>query len=129
MEKAAPMENAAMEPVAMKDMAKQQAKKRKRVGSVATGPRARLLVFLGKKERTKYGLRKEDLTLNHYGKVVSKKVSDVSKQRFGKHACNAWCEAVSIARETLGMVGFVPVGGSSAEGQALYKKAKSILGA
>jgi hypothetical protein len=37
-----------------------------------------------------------------------------------------WPQAVRKAREALGLVGYVPVGGNTREGQELYKKAKSI---
>ena len=83
-----------------------------------------LQVFLGTKERTSGGLKKSDLTKNRDGKVVSKKASDRAKKT-GKHIAK-FGKAVAQARKSLGIKGFVPVGGKTARGQALLKKARSL---
>lgn len=40
-----------------------------------------------------------------------------------------WQKAVSDARKTLGFTGFVPVGGKTPEGQALYEEAVTLYNA
>merc|ERR1711972_435140 len=40
-----------------------------------------------------------------------------------------WAEATKKARKALGLTGFVPVGGKTAAGKALYAKAKALLSA
>ena len=38
-----------------------------------------------------------------------------------------WADATKAARKALGLVGFVPVGGKTVAGKALYAKAKSLM--
>merc|ERR1719494_585822 len=94
-------------------------KKAKRVSKIARGKRAKSAVFKGKKEKTLSGLKKENLTKNKSGKVVSKKKSDR-----GRH--NKWTAAVARARKELKLKGFVAVGGKSALGRSLLAKARSL---
>merc|ERR1719356_2103461 len=63
---------------------------------------------------------------NKSGRLVSKKRSAQGKKVY-KNTIKEWAEAVKKARKALGCKGFVPVGGKSAAGKALYKKAKSLL--
>merc|ERR1712176_630629 len=105
---------------AMKGMKRRAMKKSK----IAKGKRGKSSVFRGTKEKTVGGLNKADLTKNKNGKVVSKKSSAAGKKAF-KHI-RGWNAAVTKARKALGIKGFCAVGGKSAKGQALYKKAKSL---
>merc|ERR1719382_1267998 len=91
-------------------------KKAKRVSIVATGARAKNSVFSGNKEKSKRG------------KVVSKKQSAQGKKVYGR-TIKAWADACKAARKALGCKGFVPMGGKSAAGRALYAKAKAIMAA
>merc|ERR1711915_743400 len=94
---------------AMKKTMKTMKKKamKKRVSKIARGRGAKAKVFYGKKESTTSGLKKTDLVLNKKGKVVSKKSS-------------------ARAKKILGMKGFQIIGGKTAKGQALLKKARSL---
>merc|ERR1711915_108445 len=91
---------------------KKKGKKAKRVSKTARGRGAKAKVFKGKHEKTAGGLRKENLCLNKYGKVVSKKSSDRAKK-------SKFMQAVSKARKELKIKGFQAVGGKTAAGQAL----------
>ena len=59
--------------------------------------------------------------------MVSKKQHARGKefQKSGK----LWLDAVLTARKELGLKGFCPVGGKSAQGKALYAKAKALYAA
>merc|ERR1711962_165329 len=94
-------------------------KKAKRVSKIAKGKLAKSAVFKGKKEKTVSGLKKENLTKNKSGKVVSKKQSDRGKR-------NKWTAAVAKARKDLKCKGFVPVGGKTPAGRALLARARSL---
>merc|ERR1712187_174417 len=107
---------------------KRAMKKAKRVSIIAKGSRARSSVFSGRKQKTLSGLTKEGLMKNKFGKVVSKKSSARTKKAYAR-TIKAWGDAVKAARKALGVTGFVPIGGKSAAGRALYAKAKSILAA
>merc|ERR1712107_231970 len=98
-------------------------KKVKTVSKVAKGRGAMARVFRGVKERTSGGLTKDKLTKNKRGKVVSKARSACSKKNFAKSPLKKWAEATKAARKALGLTGFVPVGGKTAAGKALYAKA------
>merc|ERR1711957_286544 len=104
-----------------------KAMKVKKVSVIAKGKGARGRVFAGKKAKTATGLTKDKLIKNKSGKVVSKKASAAGKIRWVKNGLKAWSDAVKKARKELGVVGFVPIGGKSAAGRALYAKAKSLL--
>nr|AFY23234.1 dinoflagellate viral nucleoprotein DVNP.12 [Hematodinium sp. SG-2012] len=98
----------------------------KRVSKVAHGKRAKSSVFRGTKEKTGGGLHKSDLCRNKNGKIVSKKASDMAKKRFKKNGLDKFIVAVQKARKALNIKGFQAVGGKSAKGQALLKKARSF---
>merc|ERR1740120_518663 len=99
-------------------------KKAMKKSNVAKGKRAKSSVFRGTKAKTSGGLTKDKLTKNKAGKVVSKAASAAAKKRFAK-TLGAWNKAVQTARKELGIKGFCAVGGKSAQGKALYAKAKS----
>lgn len=76
-------------------------------------------VYKGTREKTRGGLKKSDLKMNKYGKIVSAKKSKVSSS-------SKWMQAVAKARKTLGVRGFQAVGGQTKEGQALLAKSRSF---
>merc|ERR1712060_618202 len=88
---------------------------------IARGRLAKVHVLKGKNEKAAGGLTAKDLTKNKHGRVVSKKRSARGKQ-------NAWTKACMEARKALGVKGFCAVGGKSAQGKAVYTKAKAIMG-
>merc|ERR1712203_1105809 len=102
--------------------------KAKRVSVVAKGSLAKATVFSGRKQKTKSGLTKASLAKNKRGKVVSKKMSANGKKVYGR-TIKAWADATKAARKALGVKGFVPVGGKSAAGRALFAKAKALMAA
>merc|ERR1719171_2089397 len=101
-------------------------RKAMKVSTIAKNKYAKRTVFNGKtgKTKTSGGLTKAHLTKNKNGKIVSKKQSAAGKKAF-KHI-SKWTAAVNKARKQLGVKGFQAVGGKSAKGQALLKKARSI---
>jgi len=98
--------------------------KAKRVSKIAKGALAKALVFNGRKEKTKTGLTQAHLMKSKTGKIVSKRASAHGKKAFKNVA--GWLNAVKQARKALGITGFALVGGKTAEGKAIYAKAKSI---
>jgi hypothetical protein len=80
---------------------------------------SRRQVLSGKAKKTPGGLSATSLKKNKAGRIVSRKKSEQSKSR-------AWPKAVQAARKRLGLQGFVPVGGSSAEGQKLLSLARRM---
>merc|ERR1712098_72136 len=82
-------------------------------------------VYKGTKAKSAGGLTKADLTRSKTGKIVSKKKSAFGKKQYSKYLAK-WNAAVKSARKQLGVKGFQAVGGKSAKGQALLKKARSI---
>merc|ERR1711920_144133 len=133
MKKAAPMK-AAMKGKAMKAMKAamkgkaMKAMKVKKVSVIAKGKRARAAVFKGSKAKTVGGLTKAALTKSKAGRIVSKKRSARGKSNWAGSAFKKWVDACKQARKQLGVTGFCAVGGKTAQGKALYAKAKSILG-
>merc|ERR1712039_714347 len=109
---------------AMKAM---KAMKAKKVSVIARGKGARARVFSGSKQKTGSGMTKDKLIRNKNGKVVSKKASAAARKKWEKNGLKAWADAVKKARKELGLTGFVAIGGKSADGKALYAKAKSLL--
>merc|ERR1712060_519880 len=105
---------------AMKAAKVMKAMKAKAVRKIATGKYAKSQVLKGKHQKTKGGLTAKDLTKNKDGKVVSKKASARGK-------ANPWSQACKAARKALGIKGFCAVGGKTAQGKALYAKAKALL--
>jgi len=112
----------------MKQAMKGKAMKSKRVSIIARGKRARSAVLAGRKQKTASGLTKEKLTRNSYGKIVSK-ASSARGKKFYASTIKTWIEAVKTARKSLSLSGFVAINGKSAQGKALYAKAKSITSA
>merc|ERR1712217_346172 len=98
-----------------------------KVSVIAKGKRAKSAVFSGRKAKTMSGLTKDSLTKNKSGKIVSKKRSAYSKRVYASSGIKKWADAVKAARKSLGLTGFVAIGGKSATGKALYTKAKSLL--
>merc|ERR1711973_767700 len=105
-------------------MKKAMKKKAKRVSIVARGHGAKGRVFSGKKVRTSGGLKKSSLMRNKHGRVVSKKLHAQGKKNYKN--VQKFANAVKAARKALGVKGFVPIGGKTAKGQALLKKARSL---
>merc|ERR1719453_674529 len=70
------------------------------------------------------GLTEASLMLSSTGKVVSKKQNAQGKKAYKRIA--AWTKALREARKTLGVTGFVAVNGKTAQGKALYAKAKTM---
>merc|ERR1712032_894133 len=97
-----------------------------KVSKIAKGKRARASVFGGSKVKTTSGLKKSDLKKNKSGKIVSIKASAAAKKKKGYKKITAWGAAFAKARKALGVKGFVPCGGKSAAGKALYAKTKSF---
>merc|ERR1739848_279938 len=104
-----------------------KAMKSKRVSVIAKGKRARASVFNGKKAKTTGGMTKATLSKNKRGKIVSKAASARAKKSFANSALKKWSDATKAARKALNLKGFVPMGGKTAQGKALYAKAKSLL--
>merc|ERR1711925_33784 len=101
-------------------------KKAMRVSKMGKGRGAKARVMNGTKERTVGGLKKSDLTKNKQGKVVSRKSRAAGLRAYQKNGLAKFGKAVQAARKALGVNGFVPVGGKTAKGQALLKKARSL---
>ena len=122
------MKSSAMKSSAMKSKnSAMKAMKKKAVSKIATGKRAKSVVFRGTKEKTSGGLAKTQLMKNKRGKIVSKKMHAKGKaiQKFAQR----WLDSVMTARKELGIKGFCAVGGKSAQGKALYAKAKALYAA
>merc|ERR1719454_1041138 len=108
---------------AMKAMKKKAMKK----SIVAKGRGAKTRVFKGTKGKTSGGLTKDKLMRNKRGKVVSKKAHAAAVKNYRANGLAKWTAAVQKARKELGIKGFCAVGGKSAQGKALYAKAKSFF--
>merc|ERR1712151_237228 len=105
---------------------KTKAMKAMKVSKIAKGKLARAVVFAGGKEKTKSGLTKGKLTKSKSGKIVSRAQSASAKKSYAGSKAQAWANALKKARKELGCKGFVPFGGKTAAGRALYAKAKAI---
>merc|ERR1739844_130457 len=105
-----------------------KAMKAKKVSVIARSKYARAAVFKGRKAKTTGGLTKDTLTKSKSGKIVSKAASARGKKAFATSALKKWGVATLQARKALGITGFCPVGGKTAQGKALYAKTKAILG-
>merc|ERR1711881_582097 len=97
----------------------------KRVSIIAKNKRAKVTVFHGHKTKTVSGLTKSDLFKNKRGRIVSRKQSFGAKKRFS-NTLGPWNTALTKARKALNVKGFVAVNGKTAQGRALYAKAKSF---
>merc|ERR1719484_113313 len=104
-----------------------KAMKAKRVSKIAKGRFAKSLVLKGSKAKTGGGLTKAQLFKNKRGKIVSKKASAAGKKNFAN--IKGWFTAVQQAKKALGVSGFVAINGKTAQGKALYAKAKAIYSA
>merc|ERR1712084_145058 len=115
---------------AMKAMKGMKAmKKAMKKSKIAKGKMAKSQVFKGRKEKTVGGLTAAKLKKNSQGKVVSKAQSLAQKKAFKGSRFEAWIKACQAARKALGVKGFAAVGGKTAQGKALYAKAKAIFNA
>merc|ERR1712020_347239 len=114
----------AMKAMKAKKSGMKRMKKAMRSSKIAKGRGAKARVFRGQKEKTSGGLTKSSLQKNKDGRIVSKKRSQQGKKNY-KHVAKL-ANAVKQARKALGVKGFVPIGGKSAKGQALLKKARSL---
>merc|ERR1711994_989391 len=112
---------------AMKSRKGMKAMKKRAASKVARGRYRKALVFRGSKQKTSGGLTKESLIKNKHGRIVNKAASARAKKTMSP-AFKAFGEATKKARKELGITGFCPVGGKTAQGKALYAKVKSILG-
>merc|ERR1719412_2574477 len=115
---------AAMKPAMKAAMKTKQAMK---VSKIAKGKMARAVVFRGSKEKTGGGMTKDQLVKSKSGKIVSKKASAAAKKAYPTSPLKKWMEACRAARKQLKISGFVACGGKTAQGKALYAKAKSIF--
>merc|ERR1712151_303898 len=113
---------------AMKAASMKAMKKVKKVSVIARGRLAKVAVFKGKKVKTVGGLTKTTLIKSKSGKIVSKAASARAKKAFAQSALKKWGDACKQARKQLGIKGFCAVGGKTAQGKALYAKAKALLG-
>jgi len=93
---------------------------------IAKGKLAKAMVLRGFKVKTSGGLKKENLRKTKDGRTVSKAASDCSKKAYAGSAFQKWNKAVQQAKKELNMSGMVFVGGKTAQGRALYAKAKVI---
>ena len=109
---------------AMKGM---KAMKKKAVSKIAKGKLAKVVVFKGNKEKTASGHKKSDLMMNKRNRIVTKKQNAAGKKAYKN--ISAWTTATLKARKELGIKGFCAVGGKTAQGKALYAKAKAIYAA
>merc|ERR1740121_3608410 len=112
----------------MKAAKAMKAMKAMKVSKVAKGKLARSVVFKGGKEETSGGMTKDNLVKSKSGKIVSKAASAKAKKAWATSPLKKWNDACKQARKSLGVKGFVAVGGKTAQGKAPYAKAKSILG-
>merc|ERR1719422_2904331 len=110
----------------MKAMKAMKAMKVKRTSTIARGKLAKSLVFTGKKAKTLGGLTRDLLTRNKAGRIVSKVRSAQSKKKFASSGMRKWTDALIHARKELNITGFCAVNGKTAQGKALYVKAKAI---
>jgi len=97
-----------------------KAKTKKKKNMIARGKFRRSQVFMGKKEKTGGGMKKEDFYINKKGRVVSKKRSAVA-------GAMMWPRAVRQARLELGFKGFFPLGGKTMEGKQFLERSRAIF--
>merc|ERR1719491_1341166 len=101
-------------------------KKAMKKSVIAKGKLAKAMVLRGFKVKTSGGLKKDNLKKNKEGRIVSKAASDRAKKAYVGSAIQKWNKAVQQAKKALNMSGMVFVGGKTAQGRALYAKAKVI---
>ena len=128
---ALPMKKSVMKSMkAMKKtttMKSMKAMKKKAVSKIARGKLARVVVFKGNKEKTASGHKKSDLMITKRNKIVTKKKNAAGKKSY--QYISAWTTANIKSRKELGIKGFFGLGGKTAQGKALYAKAKAIFAA
>merc|ERR1712187_554137 len=112
---------------AVQDRSTMAMKAMKSKSKIAKGKYAKSIVFRGTKEKTASGLTKAMLHKSKSGKIVSKAQTAAGKKAF-KHI-SGWLKAVTTARKSLNITGFVAINGKSRQGKALYAKAKSLYNA
>merc|ERR1719148_597722 len=112
----------------MKAASMKAMKKVKKASKIARGRYAKSRVFKGKREKTVGGLTKETLIKSKSGKIVSKAASARAKKAYAQGPLKKWGDAVKKARKELKITGFCAVNGKTAQGKAMYAKAKAILG-
>merc|ERR1719343_1269774 len=125
---ALPMKTSMRAAKAMKGMKAMKAMKTKKVSVIAKGKYARAAVFKGTKQKTATGMTKDKLMKSKTGKIVSKARSAAAKRRYA-NGLGRWTKAVAAARKALGVRGFVAVNGKTAQGKAIYAKAKALYSA
>merc|ERR1712150_229993 len=111
----------------MKGAMKKSMKKAMKASKIARGKLGKSLVLRGSREKTAGVLTRDQLIKNKRGKVVSKLVSQMRRKRYAGSRIEAWMKAVRRARKELGITGFVTINGPTAQGKALYAKAKAIF--
>merc|ERR1719382_1203686 len=94
---------------------------------IARGKYRKAVVLRGSKEKTSGGLTAAQLMKNKHGRVVSKAASASRKKAYKGSTAESWIKAVMAARKELGIKGFCGIGGKTAQGKALYAKAKAIF--
>merc|ERR1719469_890632 len=125
--KAKPMKAVkAMKKVKKVMKAKAMKKKAMKRSVIAKGKLAKVMVLHGFNVKTSGGLKKDNLKKNKEGRIVSKAASDRAKKAYAGSAIQKWNKAVQQAKKALNMSGMVFVGGKTAQGRALYAKAKVI---
>ena len=77
-------------------------------------------VWKGTRERTAGGLTKKDLRKSKSGKIVSRKQSLAARRRFRKGGISGWLRAVTAARKSLKLKGFV----ACKKGTKFYRTAR-----
>lgn len=104
---------ASSKPAVSKAMKALKAMKVKNVmkSKIAKGRRSKALVYKGKFEKTVGGLKKEHLTRNKTGKIVSKKLQAQGKKSYAN--IERWVQAFQKARAQLGLTGFVAINKTS----------------
>mmetsp|Transcript_7301 Transcript_7301/g.7955 ORF Transcript_7301/g.7955 Transcript_7301/m.7955 type:complete len:133 (-) Transcript_7301:167-565(-) len=104
---------------AMKAKGAAQTAQKRKTSKYAKGALYMVNVYKGKKEMTGGRLKASDITVNKYGKYVS-------KRRSARGVLNPWAKATAIARKALGITGFMAIN-SGPQGKALYAKIKTLL--
>merc|ERR1719473_746970 len=95
-----------------------------KTSQIAKGAHMRASVWSGGKVKTASGHTKTDLMKNKRGKIVTKKQHSAGGKSYKN--IKKWTDAFKQARKALAITGFVPCGGRTAQGKALYAKTKSL---
>lgn len=100
----------------MKVMKVMKPMKAMKSSTIAKGKKAKLLVYQGKKVKTKTGLTKADLVKSKSNKIVSAKKSKSGRE-------SKWAKATAKARAAKGYTGFKAI----KKGGSFYEKAKELM--